>query len=1011
MTAVQETIYPRLKETVSAQDLARVYTPTEDEQAWVADLTAEADTVARLGFHLYLKIFQRLGYFVPLHRVPARIVEHIATILRQTDDIPHLPAYYRSGNRNRHQRLIRSFLQVKPFRDGGKAIVQQAVAEAAVHHEALPNLINAAIEILIAKRYELPGFTTLVKAAQRQRTATYATWYTHIEGNLTPDLHAQLDTLLAIDSLTGRSEWDLLKDPAGQPTRKNLARLTDRLTTFAPFESAITLALALPESKREHFAAQARSYDRGTMVDIAAPRRYTLLCTWLQQARADLLDDLTDSLIKILREIQADAKEALAAYQQQHQHRTDALVSTLRDVVRGYQEGSSPDVRMSAIDTVLSGQDERLLQDCDAHLTYAGNNWAPFAWGAYKSHRAHLLRILNLLPLQSLSSDRRLLDALTFVREHSQHKRSWLSVVEKEWVNPILYREVVILDLSWLPVGWWRLVTDLPTRTLTPHQVHRQHFEVCVIMQVLSAFNAGDLCVVGAERYGDPLARLYPWDEYHARIDVYGKCLSMSVDPATFVATQQEWLRNLCQSADAGFTTNNQVTVKKGRISLRRHRRRQSPPGLAVIETAIEGMLTPRSILHALLMTDQWINWTRFFGPISGLEAKIDEAAAKYVAATFCYGCQIGPSATARSLGTLDRRQLSRIDQVHISEPTLDQAIQCLIEAYQRCPLPRLWGSGDHASADGTKWEVYEQSLLSEQHIRYGGYGGIALYLVSSTYIALMANVIACSIWEGHYLLDLLEQNESVIQPTMIHSDTQGQNEAIFGLAWLRGIDLLPRIRRWQYLTMYRPDPDSKYTHIDSLFAKQAINWNLIQTHLPDLLRIALSIQDGRIKPSMIMRLLSAGKSHLAQAARELGRARRTGMLLRCFQDPDLRALIQRETNKSEQFNNFVKWVGFGSAGVIRHHDRAEQQKAIKYTMLVANALILYTTVKLSDAFRRLIATGTLIDPSIIAAFNPYRVRHLERFGKYWLELEEPVLPVDYDSPVISQPAKIPSLP
>lgn len=253
----------------------------------------------------------------------------------------------------------------------------------------------------------------------------------------------------------------------------------------------------------------------------------------------------------------------------------------------------------------------------------------------------------------------------------------------------------------------------------------------------------------------------------------------------------------------------------------------------------------------------------------------------------------------------------------------------------------------------------------------------------------------------------MLEQNESVIQPTMIHSDTQGQNEAIFGLAWLRGIDLLPRIRRWQHLTMYRPDPDVTYTHIDSLFAKQAINWQLIETHLPDLLRIALSIQEGRIRPSMIMRLLSAGKSQLAQACRELGRARRTGMLLRCFQDAELRALIQRETNKSEQFNQFVKWVGFGSAGVIRHHDRAEQQKAIKYTMLVANALILYTTVKLSDAFRSLIAAGYVIDPTIIAAFNPYRVLHLERFGRYYLALEEPVLPVDYDTPVISQPVKM----
>src|SRR4051812_49089759 len=44
------------------------------------------------------------------------------------------------------------------------------------------------------------------------------------------------------------------------------------------------------------------------------------------------------------------------------------------------------------------------------------------------------------------------------------------------------------------------------------------------------------------------------------------------------------------------------------------------------------------------------------------------------------------------------------------------------------------WGSGRSASADGTQWDLHPQSLMSEYHIRYGGYGGIGYYLVSDTY-------------------------------------------------------------------------------------------------------------------------------------------------------------------------------------------------------------------------------------------------------------------------------------
>jgi TnpA family transposase len=79
-------------------------------------------------------------------------------------------------------------------------------------------------------------------------------------------------------------------------------------------------------------------------------------------------------------------------------------------------------------------------------------------------------------------------------------------------------------------------------------------------------------------------------------------------------------------------------------------------------------------------------------------------------------------------------------------------------------------------------------------HIRYDGYGGIGYYLVSDNYIALMSRFTTCGSWEGHYILDFLQENKSEVQPDTIHADTQGQSTAIFGLAYLLGIELMPRI-------------------------------------------------------------------------------------------------------------------------------------------------------------------------------------------------------------------------
>lgn len=569
---------------------------------------------------------------------------------------------------------------------------------------------------------------------------------------------------------------------------------------------------------------------------------------------------------------------------------TEPLVAVLRDVVLRYAQEGSVDVRFAAIDAILNTQSVSLLQDCDAHLAYAGNNYAPFFWKPYRSHRVTVWRILKLLPFSPGSQHTLLMDAITFLLAHERNTGMWLSVRQ---------HDTALLDLSWIPVGWWRLVTDRQTRDTMPERVNRRHFEACLIVQILAALHTGDLSVIGADRFGDPFPRLCSWDEYRADIADYGAQLGFAVDPDTFVAAQKDWLATIAATTDRAFPANDQVTLVKGRPVVRRPRRASDPAGLTDLKRRLDERRLPRSILDVLADTHHWLDWTAPFGPLSGFASKTKEPLDRYVATVFCYGCQLGPSATARAVGILDRRQISRIDQYHISEATLDQVIQRFITAYQRCALPRFWGSPEHAAVDGTKWEIYEQNLLSEQHIRYGGYGGIALYLLSSTYIALMANFIACSAWEGHYLLDVLEQNHSALQPTIIHSDTQGQNEAIFGLAFLRGITLMPRIRDWRDLTFYRPRADATYDHIDAMFSDKAIDWDLIRTHLPDLLRIALSIKHGRILPSTILRTISAGRSKLALACREFGRVRRTGFLLQLMADADLRTMVHRETNKS----------------------------------------------------------------------------------------------------------------
>jgi TnpA family transposase len=312
---------------------------------------------------------------------------------------------------------------------------------------------------------------------------------------------------------------------------------------------------------------------------------------------------------------------------------------------------------------------------------------------------------------------------------------------------------------------------------------------------------------------------------------------------------------------------------------------------------------------------------------------------------------------------------------------------QSIVNAYVQFPLQRLWGTGQSASADGMKWDLYPQNLMAEYHIRYGGYGGIGYYLVADNYIALMSRWTTCGAWEGHAILDFLKENESDVKPDTIHADTQGQSNAIFGLAYLLGIQLLPRIRNWKGRDFYRPSPEDRFEHIDSLFTAQ-VDWDLIETMRPELLRVAVSIKSGTILPSDILRRLSSHsrKNKLYFALRELGRVARTMFLLRYISEVELRRTIQTATNKSERFNEFVQWISFGGDDVIAENIRDEQRKFIKYNHLVANILAFHNIVAMTRAIDRLKVQGQEVSDEVLAALSPYQTSHINRFGQYQLQ-------------------------
>ncbi len=135
------------------------------------------------------------------------------------------------------------------------------------------------------------------------------------------------------------------------------------------------------------------------------------------------------------------------------------------------------------------------------------------------------------------------------------------------------------------------------------------------------------------------------------------------------------------------------------------------------------------------------------------------------------------------------------------------------------------------------------------------------------------------------------------------------------------------------------------------------------------------------------------------------GQVGSTALLLEYMSDEEVRIMINAATNKSESFNNFAKWLAFGSDGTIRTNDRDAQRKIVKYNHLVANCVIFYNVFAMSHALVDLERKGERVRDEVLGAISPYLTQHVNRLGRYVLNTRRRSAALNYD--VFTRPVPI----
>ncbi len=961
MTSIERTAYPRFGRVVSARELDAL-SPLPDEIEW-ARRRSRSD-VHLLGLVVALKCFQRLGYF-PRDAVPEVLVERVCGCLQlPVGTVPDVAQRTAEWQRE----LVRARVGVVFDPGRARALAEQAIREEAEVKNHPPDLINVALEVPVREGLELPGFSTLNEIAARVRADVNAGMFAGILARMSPHEVRRINGLLEVAGASGKSELDALKRAAGKASWSNFRGQVAHMRWVDSLGDSRRWLEGIAESKIADFAGEAAAADAGVMRDVAQPKRTALLVCLVHVAQTRARDELADMFCKRVAVITKRARAELDEIRERAREISERLIEHYRELLGHLDPCGSEDadaertLALARATVEQAGGFDAEFEDIESVAAHHANNYMPLVYRQMRQDRATMFAFARTVELEPTSAERSVLDALEHALAHQHLTRDLIP--DRSDGRPV--------DLSFASEQWQRLLR--PRKH--PGRFDRRHFEACVFTYLAEELRSGDVAVKGSEAYANWAAKLMGWEECEPLLGEFCAEAGLPATAGEFVDSVRTRLTAKAAEVDAGYPDNADLTIDdQSRPTLKRRKGKQSTQSAIVFEELVKQRMPERTVLEMLARTAYWIGWHRHFGPASGSDPKLPNPLLRYVLTTFTYGSLMGPAQAARHMRGVSAHELGATFHRHITIEKHDRGIADVVNAYLKLDITKVWGEARSVAADGTQWDTLLDNLLAERHIRYGGYGGIAYHHVADNYIALFSHFIPCGVWEAVYIIEGRLKQRSEADPDTIHADTQGQSFPVHALAHLFGFELLTRIRNWRDRVFYRPDREVVYRHIDQLFGEpdqNVIDWELILTHWRDLMRIVISIREGRLSSTLLLRRLSSEsrRNNVYKAFRELGRAICTITMLRLISEPELRAEIDAATNKVESYNNFSDWLAF-AAEQIERNDPAEQEKIIKFNTLLANCVIFHTAVDMSTVVRGMFAEGRQVDLADLADMAP----------------------------------------
>ena len=294
--------------------------------------------------------------------------------------------------------------------------------------------------------------------------------------------------------------------------------------------------------------------------------------------------------------------------------------------------------------------------------------------------------------------------------------------------------------------GWQELI--LENNADGEIKVNRINYELSVLQALREKLRSLEIWVVGANRYRNPEEDL-PADFESQRLG-YFQALKQPSDVELFITNLQQQMDESLTPLAREIPKNKLVKIKtKGnsRISVSPLNPQSEPCNLTYLKTEITRRWKMTSLLDILKETDLRIDISSHFKTVSSREV-IEESTLqkRLLLCLYGLGTNTGLKRLSDEIGDDNYQDLLYVKRRFIHSDQLRNAIAAIANAIFRTRMPHIWGEGTTACAsDSKKFGAWDQNLMTQWHIRYGGRGVMIYWHVEKNSVCIYSQLKTCS--------------------------------------------------------------------------------------------------------------------------------------------------------------------------------------------------------------------------------------------------------------------------